>query len=473
MRRGPIHTKPSSSLFPLDSPSRQVLTVSELTAMVRTSLETSFSEVWLEGEISNLRAPGSGHLYCTLKDQTTQIRAVIFRSTALRLRFGLEDGLHVIVRGRLSVYEPRGEYQLILDHVEPRGLGALQLAFEQLKRRLEDEGLFDATRKRSLPAFPRTVGLVTSATGAAVRDMVAVLHRRCPIVRIILVPVSVQGDGSAAQIVAAIEALNRLGLVDVMIVGRGGGSLEDLWSFNEEIVVRAVAGSAVPVVSAVGHETDVTLTDFAADVRAPTPSVAAELVVPVLAELLERLEMLIARARQAITAQRLDQHQRLDLVLAHMGHIRLRILKEAQRVDEALAGMREATQAKLRGARLDTQAWTQALMSNNPVFHVRRDLGIIPQLRSRLTAAMDHVLTQKMQLARGTLWRLNGLSPLAILERGYAILEMVPRHQIIRDVGQVAIGDEVVARLTNGQIRCTVNDVTSNPSVSNRTGASL
>ena len=465
MRRGLIHTKPTSSLFPLDSPSRQVLTVSALTAMVRTALETSFSEVWLEGEISNLRAPGSGHLYCTLKDQTSQIRAVIFRSTAIRLRFGLEDGLHVIVRGRVSVYEPRGEYQVILDHVEPRGLGALQLAFEQLKRRLEDEGLFDVTRKRSLPAFPRTVGLVTSATGAAVRDMVAVLHRRCPIVRIILVPVSVQGDGSAEQIVAAIEALNSLGSIDVIIVGRGGGSLEDLWSFNEEPVVRAVAASAAPIVSAVGHETDVTLTDFAADVRAPTPSAAAELVVPVLAELVERLDMLIARCRQAITTQCLDQQQRLDLVLAHMGHIRLRILKEAQRVDDAVAGMRDAAQATLRRSLTDAQAWTQALMSHNPIFHIRLDLGVIPQLRSRLTTAMDHVLTQRMQLARGTLWRLNGLSPLAVLERGYAILETVPRHQIIREVEQVAVGDEVVARLTNGQARCTVNEVRSNPSV--------
>ena len=465
MRRGLSHTKPSSSLFPLEVPSRQVLTVSELTAMVRASLESSFSEMWLEGEISNLRAPGSGHLYCTLKDQSSQIRAVIFRSTALRLRFGLEDGLHVIVRGRLSVYEPRGEYQLILDHVEPRGLGALQLAFEQLKRRLEDEGLFDATRKRSLPDFPRTVGLVTSATGAAVRDILSVLHRRCPIVRIILVPVSVQGDGSAEQIVSAIESLNRLGSVDVMIVGRGGGSLEDLWSFNEEIVVRAVAASAVPIVSAVGHETDVTLTDFAADVRAPTPSAAAELVVPVLTELVERLEILIARCRQAITAQCVDQQQRLDLALAHMGHIRLRILKEAQRVDEAVAGMRDAAQAKLRRTIADAQAWTQALMSQNPVFRVRRELGVIPQLESRLTAAMDHTLAQKLQLTRGTLGRLNGLSPLAVLERGYAILETVSKRQIIRNIGQVAVGDEVVARLANGQVRCTVNDVTSNPSV--------
>ncbi|MDH4155513.1 MAG: exodeoxyribonuclease VII large subunit, partial [Nitrospira sp.] len=305
------------------------------------------------------------------------------------------------------------------------------------------------------------------------RDMVAVLHRRCPIVRIILVPVSVQGDGSAEQIVAAIEALNSLGSIDVIIVGRGGGSLEDLWSFNEEPVVRAVAASAAPIVSAVGHETDVTLTDFAADVRAPTPSAAAELVVPVLAELVERLDMLIARCRQAITTQCLDQQQRLDLVLAHMGHIRLRILKEAQRVDDAVAGMRDAAQATLRRSLTDAQAWTQALMSHNPIFHIRLDLGVIPQLRSRLTTAMDHVLTQRMQLARGTLWRLNGLSPLAVLERGYAILETVPRHQIIREVEQVAVGDEVVARLTNGQVRCTVNGVRSNPSVLNRTGASL
>ena len=465
MRRGLAHTEPSSSLFPLDSPSRQVLTVSELTAMVRASLETSFSEVWLEGEISNLRAPGSGHLYCTLKDQTSQIRAVIFRSTAIRLRFGLEDGLQVIVRGRVSVYEPRGEYQLILDHVEPRGLGALQLAFEQLKRRLEEEGLFDVTRKRSLPAFPRTVGLVTSATGAAVRDMLAVLHRRCPTLRIILAPVAVQGDGSAEQIASAIEELNGLGFLDVMIVGRGGGSLEDLWSFNEEIVVRAIADSVVPIVSAVGHETDVTLADFAADVRAPTPSAAAELVVPVLAELVERLDILITRCRQAIAAQYMDQHQRLDLLLAHMSPIRLRVLKEAQRVDDAVASLQDAVQVKLKRAMVDVQAWTQTLMSQSPVFHVRRDLVMIPQLRSRLTAALGHLLTQKGQLTRGNLSRLNGLSPLATLERGYAILETVPSHQIIRDVKQVAVGDEVIARLTNGQVRCTVNDVTSNPSV--------
>ena len=271
--------------------------------------------------------------------------------------------------------------------------------------------------------------------------------------------------GTGKFFVAALNQANERAEVDALILCRGGGSIEDLWSFNEELVVRAIAASAVPIVSAVGHETDVTLADFAADVRAPTPSAAAELVVPVLAELVDRLDMLIARCRQAITAQCVDQHQRLDLALAHMGHIRLRILTEAQRVDEAVAGMREAAQAKLRRAIADAQAWTQALMSQSPASQVRRDLAILPQWRSRLTAAIDHMLTQNMQLTRSTLLRLNGLSPLAILERGYAILETGPKHQIIRDVGQIAVGDEVVARLANGQVRCTVNGVGSNPSV--------
>jgi len=433
--------------------------------MVRVSLETTFAEVWLEGEISNLRAPVSGHLYCTLKDQTSQVRAVIFRSAAVRLRFGLEEGLHVVVRGRLSVYEPRGEYQVILDHLEPKGRGALQLAFEQLKRRLEAEGLFDRVGKQSLPAFPRTVGIVTSPTGAAVRDLITVLHRRCPILSIIIAPVQVQGPGAAEQITAAIQALNRLGAVDVMIIGRGGGSLEDLWSFNEEAVVRAIAASRVPVVSAVGHETDVTLADFAADVRAPTPSAAAEMVAPVLTEMVERLGMLTARCRQAMTSRCMEQHQRRDLLLAHMGSIRFRVLKEAQRVDGTVTGMREAVRAQLRQAIVNAQTWTSALMSKSPVFQVRRDLVIVPQLRSRLVAAVNHGLKRKAEHTHAYLGRFNGLSPLAILDRGYGILETMPGRRIIRDAGQVSVGEEILARLARGQIRCTVEEVKLDPSV--------
>ncbi len=433
--------------------------------MVRASLETDFAQVWLEGEISNLRAPGSGHLYCTLKDQSSQIRAVIFRSAAVRLRFGLEEGLHVVVRGRLSVYEPRGEYQIILDHLEPKGRGALQLAFEQLKRRLESDGLFDLERKQALPVFPRTVGIVTSPTGAAVRDLITVLHRRCSIVRIIIAPVQVQGTGSAEQIAEAIHALNRLGSVDVIIVGRGGGSLEDLWSFNEETVVRAIAASRVPIVSAVGHETDVTLADFAADVRAPTPSAAAEMVVPVLDEVMDRLDMLTARCRQAMASLCLSQHQRLDLLRASMDIVRFRVLKEAQRVDGAVAGMRDAVRVQLRRALLNVQAWNQALMSKSPALHVRRDLVIVPQLQSRMIAAVHHGLTRKTQQAHTYLSQLHGLSPLAILGRGYGLLETIPGHRLIREVGQVSVGDEILARLARGQLRCTVKDVRSDPSV--------
>lgn len=433
--------------------------------MVRASLETDFTEVWLEGEISNLRAPGSGHLYCTLKDQTSQIRAVIFRSAAVRLRFGLEEGLHVVVRGRLSVYEPRGEYQVILDHLEPKGRGALQLAFEQLKRRLEAEGLFDGKSKQSLPTFPRTVGIVTSPTGAAVQDLITVLHRRCPILSIIIAPVQVQGAGSAEQITAAIQALNRLAVVDVIIVGRGGGTLEDLWSFNEETVVRAIAASRVPIVSAVGHETDVTLADFAADVRAPTPSAAAEMVAPVLTEVVERLGMLTARCRQGMSSQCLEQRQRLDLLLAHLDNIRFRVLKETQRVDSAVASMRDAVRSQLRQARVNAQAWTHVLMSKSPELHVRRDLVIVPQLRSRMFAAVNHVLKRKVQQTHAYLGRLSGLSPIAILDRGYGILETMPGRQIIRDAGQVTVGEEILARLARGQIRCTVEEVRLDPSV--------
>ncbi|HMI38639.1 MAG TPA: exodeoxyribonuclease VII large subunit, partial [Nitrospiraceae bacterium] len=210
-----------------------MLTVSELTGLLRTSIEEQFSDVWLEGELSNLRAPGSGHVYCTLKDKTSQIRAVLFRSTAVRLRFALQEGLQVIVRGRLTVYEPRGEYQVVIDTVEPKGIGALQLAFEQLKERLAMEGLFDQGRKKSIPTFPRAVGVVTSLTGAAIRDILAVLRRRWPALHILIAPVQVQGESAGRQIAAALAALNQLGFVDVIIVGRGGGSMEDLWSFNE------------------------------------------------------------------------------------------------------------------------------------------------------------------------------------------------------------------------------------------------
>ena len=257
-----------------------VYTVTQLTTSIRATLEHAFPDVWVEGEVSNLRTPSSGHVYFSLNDQDSQIRAVLFRRFAAALPFHVENGLTVLAKGRVSVYEPRGDYQLLLEYLEPKGIGALQIAFEQLKKRFDQEGLFDPARKRPLPFFPRRVGVITSGTGAALHDIVTVVHRRCPVIRLRVFPVAVQGPGAAREIADAVRLANQHTDLDVLIVGRGGGSWEDLWSFNEEVVVRAIAGSRIPVISAVGHEIDFTLSDFAADYRAPTPSAAANRFLP-------------------------------------------------------------------------------------------------------------------------------------------------------------------------------------------------
>src|SRR5437660_7707456 len=271
---------------------RAVFTVTELTVRVRDLLESQFFEVWVKGELSNCRLWNTGHLYFTLKDSASQLRGFMFRSALRYLKFTPADGLRVVARGKISVYEPKGEYQFVCEHMEPQGLGALQLAFDQLKKRLQDEGLFDAARKRPLPALPRKIGIVTSLDGAAIRDIIKVLGRRYANAHIVIRPARVQGDGAAVEIARGIRAIGRVAAVDVVIVGRGGGSIEDLWAFNEEIVARAIAASPVPVIAAVGHETDVTIADFVADVRAPTPSAAAELVVARHDEFCSRIDRL-------------------------------------------------------------------------------------------------------------------------------------------------------------------------------------
>src|SRR5437660_12655635 len=293
---------------------RAVFTVTELTVRVRDLLETEFVEVWVEGELSNCRFWNTGHLYFTLKDSTAQIRGVIFRSALRYLKFKPADGLRIVARGRLSVYEPKGEYQLVCEHMEPQGLGALQLAFDQLKKRLQDEGLFDAARKRALPTLPRKIGIVTSMDGAAIRDIVKVLRRRYANAHLVIRPARVQGEGAAREIARALRAIGRVAGVDVVIVGRGGGSIEDLWAFNEEIVARAIVQSRVPVISAVGHETDVTIADFVADVRAPTPSAAAELVVSRHDEFCSRIDRLHDRALAAVRGRVQTLSRRVHVV---------------------------------------------------------------------------------------------------------------------------------------------------------------
>ena len=436
-----------------------------MTGLLRTSIEAQFSDIWLEGELSNLRAPGSGHVYCTLKDKASQIRAVLFRSTAVRLRFALQEGLHVIVRGRLTVYEPRGEYQIVLDTVEPKGIGALQLAFEQLKERLATEGLFDQDRKKSIPAFPRTVGVVTSLTGAAIRDILAVLRRRWPTLHILIAPVQVQGENAGRQIAEALIALNKLGSVDVIIIGRGGGSLEDLWSFNEEIVVRAIAGSHVPVVSAVGHEIDVTLADFVADLRAPTPSAAAEAVVPVLAETVERLRELKLRLGQVMLRHCAFERQRLEAGIRGVTDVRFRLQEAAQRTDDMVDRLREMVQQLLTAWRERVHGVQRDLSGLNPILAIKQGLAIVPQFSKRLEGQMGVMLAQHRYRIHAKLAQLNTLSPLAILGRGYSILQTVPAGQILHRANDVGVGQELEAQLASGRLSCTVTQVFDDSSV--------
>ncbi|HKO31086.1 MAG TPA: exodeoxyribonuclease VII large subunit [Nitrospiraceae bacterium] len=450
---------------PQVDPPKRILTVSELTGLLRTSIEEQFSDIWLEGELSNLRAPGSGHIYCTLKDKTSQIRAVLFRSSAVRLCFSLQEGLQVIVRGRLTVYEPRGEYQIVLERVEPKGIGTLQLAFEQLKERLASEGLFDQERKKSIPAFPHTVGVVTSPTGAAIRDILAVLTRRWPTLHIVIAPVQVQGESAGRQIAEAVTALNELGSVDVIIVGRGGGSLEDLWSFNEEIVVRAIAASHVPVVSAVGHEIDVTLADFVADLRAPTPSAAAEAVVPVFDEIIERVRELKVRIGQVMLRHCTSERQRLDAGIRGVTDIRFRLQDALQRTDHMVDLLREMVRQLFTSGRERVHDVQRDLSGLNPILTIKQGLVTIPQFSKRLEGQMVVILARHRHRIHAALAQLNSLSPLAILGRGYSILHTVPSGRILRRAHDVEVGQELEAQLASGRLSCMVTRVLDDSSV--------
>ncbi|MCW5799071.1 MAG: exodeoxyribonuclease VII large subunit [Nitrospira sp.] len=440
-----------------------LLSVSDVTRLIRDSLEEQFQDVWIEGEISNLRAPSSGHLYFTLKDSQSQLRGVLFRSGALRLRFALQEGLAVIARGRISVYEPRGEYQLIVDSLDPKGVGAFQLAFEQLKERLSQEGLFDEVRKRRLPSFPATVGVVTSLTGAAIRDIVAVLRRRCPIVNILIAPVPVQGDGAGACIAEAICALSEMPQVEVLIVGRGGGASEDLWAFNEEAVVRAIAQSRVPVVSAVGHEIDVTLADFAADHRAPTPSAAAEAVVPVLAEIMERLEELARRLRRLVETMLQMQRHRSERSLSVLGETRFRIQAQAQRLDELQDGLTRALTEQLTVLQRELVERRHLLLAQGPRSRIERFLVVIPQLCKRLEQEARRGLISRRQSVAMQVAALDALSPLAILQRGFSIVHTISDGKVLRRASDVAVGEAVQVTLAEGQLVCQVEKVGPSP----------
>jgi exodeoxyribonuclease VII large subunit len=418
------------------SAGRAVLTVSELTRRLQETLEERFPAVWVEGEISNYRLYGSGHAYFTLKDADSQIRAVLFRNRGRRIKFEPADGLHVIGFGSIEVYPQRGEYQMVIELLEPKGLGALQLAFEQLKARLQAEGLFEQTRKRELPRFPRKIGIVTSTSGAAIRDMLRVIGRRFGELHIVIAPCRVQGEGAAEEIAQGLRDLNALGGVDVIIVGRGGGSLEDLWAFNEEAVARAIAASKVPVVSAVGHEVDFTIADFVADLRAPTPSAAAELVV---------------REKQAVVDSLVQLRARLERVAARP----LRDLE--RRVDELTARLRREMRGELGRAGHRVALATRALRASDPVARVAGDRHRLENLQARLVTALIRRRDRARYGLQTAVGRLDSLSPLAVLGRGYS-LTRTPAGEIVHSPAQVSVGDAIRVLLHRGSLDARVTD---------------
>lgn len=435
---------------------REVLSVSQLNNRARLLLEDVFSGIWVEGEISNLARPASGHVYFTLKDSQAQVRCALFRQNAARVRQALRDGLAVKVRGKVSLFEGRGDYQLILDAVEPAGDGALRLAFEALKEKLGAEGLFSTERKIALPAHPKRIGIVTSPTGAVIRDIISVFRRRAPQVELNLIPTAVQGREATAQIVRALQRADALGF-DALILARGGGSLEDLWCFNEESVARAVAACVTPIVSAVGHETDVSIADFVADVRAPTPSAAAELLAPDSSELVQRLHNLQRRLVLHMQGRLARERLRLEGVSRRLRHPGERLRQQAQRLDDLDMRLRRAFAQRLanqyeRLARLDARLAAQ---------HPGRNLALLRQrldgLAARLPRAMQGQLRSQRQQLGALAAQLQIVSPLATLGRGYSIL-LDERGQAVRSAAQTQPGQRLKARLSEGELDVRVED---------------
>jgi exodeoxyribonuclease VII large subunit len=441
------------------APEREIYSVSRLNQEVRLLLEQGFPRLWLEGELSNVSRPSSGHLYFTLKDARAQIRAAMFRARNQAIRFRLEEGLQVLVRARVSLYEPRGDYQLIVEHMEEAGDGALRRAFEELKRRLDAEGLFDAARKQPLPPLPARIGVITSSSGAAVRDVISVLRRRFPAIPVLIYPVPVQGKGAGAEIAAAIRLASARADCDVLILTRGGGSLEDLWPFNEEVVARAIHDCRIPLVSAVGHEIDFTIADFVADQRAATPSAAAELVTPDQLEWLARLRQLATRLENRLRHALADDRKRLlwleqRLQRIHPGQY---LRQQAQQLDELEQRARLLIEMRFNNLRSSLKELHANLQGHSPVPLLGRLEHQQDLLAQRLGSAVHGLLTAKRRALELACRSLDAISPLATLQRGYAIVSRLPERQILRRADTVKAGDQVEARLAEGTLVCTVD----------------
>jgi exodeoxyribonuclease VII large subunit len=442
---------------PSARPDRDIYSVSRLNREVRVLLERGFGSLWLEAEISNFARPGSGHWYFSLKDAGAQVRCAMFRQRNMLCTFTAQDGQKVLVRARIGLYEPRGEYQLIVDHMEDAGLGALKRLFEQLSAKLKQEGLFDAERKRPLPSLPRRIGIITSPTGAAVRDIVHVLARRFPAAAVLIYPVAVQGASAAAEIVAALQMAGRRAECDVLILARGGGSLEDLWAFNDERLARAIVASAIPVITGVGHEIDFTIADFAADVRAPTPSAAAELVVPDAAEWFDAFAQFGARLRRGML-RRLEAHrERLRWLMGRAALVSptARLDAQAQRLDELEQCLVRAMRRRLGEHRERLRWLTGRAALVRPSTRLTQQLLRVENLNQRLQRAWRHALDSRGENLQLLVRTLNAVSPLATLERGYAIVSL-EGGEILRNAADVQPGTVVEVRLAQGGVRAKV-----------------
>lgn len=443
-------------MTPSDNQSRPIYTVSGLTREIKTILELEFPLIWITGEISNLRTPASGHHYFTLKDKEAQINAVIFKGPAMRLKFRIENGLAIVGLGRLSVYEPRGAYQVLFEHLEPKGIGALQLAFDQLKTKLAKEGLFDDHHKKLLPQLPRKVYIITSPTGAVVHDTIQIIQRRFPNMPITVIPVRVQGDNAPAEIVKALEILNRQKDAEIAILARGGGSLEDLQPFNSEPVARALFASRVPVISAVGHETDFTIADFVADLRAPTPSAAAEIAVPEKVQLQKHCHELSSRLIRQIRADTSNQRNALERLARRLRDPKRQIQELRLKLDEIDQRLLRVFQQRIEQKRLALHHLI-ARQSRIPI------QGALQIYHNRLEQ-FNYILLNKLNILidlnraknRELTLRMEALNPLNVLKRGYSITRSLPARRVVKTSATVAIDQQVEIQLSAGSLLCRV-----------------
>lgn len=433
---------------------REIYTVSQLNQLAKSLLEGSFPLIWLNGEISNLSQPSSGHMYFTLKDETAQVRCAMFRFRNSLLNFAPKNGLQVLVRAKVSLYEGRGEFQLLIEHMEEAGDGLLRRAFEMLKQKLASLGLFNHEHKQSLPSLPKCIGVVTSPTGAAIRDIISVLKRRMPLIPIIIYPAAVQGTEAAAQIVKAIELANQRKECDVLIVGRGGGSIEDLWPFNEEIVAHAIFNSQIPIVSAVGHEVDYTIADFVADVRAPTPSAAAELVSPQQQEILLQLQQHYQQLTSRFISVLQDYQRHITWLAKRLTHPKQRLQSRAQQLDYLEQRLWRVQKHLIQKQKMRLDQFAMQLQLHNPQNLVKPLITKHASLSQRLIRATELLVRQK-QTALGTAsTALNALSPLATLQRGYAIV--YHNGHVVRNSQQVKVGDTITSQLQQGKLHCRI-----------------